>query len=98
MWRTWRPIFGWENLCPVCFADPLGLLVVMPRAQQPVTFADVVAATSHNYYPDVASETKCDDFGRVENRVLILDYGLPYADIVAERRAYYASKVPGNDA
>lgn len=91
MWRTWRPIFGWENLCPIKFADPLGVFVVMPRATQPVTCEDVVAATP-DYYPDITSETKLEDFGRVGNRVLALDYGLPDADMVAERRAYYIRK------
>jgi hypothetical protein len=89
MWRTWRPVFGWENLCPILFADLLGLVVVMPRAQQPVTFADVVEATPGHYYPDTTAETKPEDFGRVGGRVLALDYGLPNADLVRERRAYY---------
>jgi hypothetical protein len=56
MWRTWRPIFKWENLCPITFADPLGVIVVMPRAMQPATFDDVIAATP-DYYPDVTCET-----------------------------------------
>jgi len=93
MWRTWRPVFGWENLCPVIFADPLGIVVVMPRAKQPVT-ADEVDAETPDSYPDTTSETKPDDFGRVEGRLLALDYGLPYADMVAERRTYYRGKAP----
>lgn len=88
MWRIWRPVFGWENLCPIVLADPVGLFVVMPRAEQPVAFEDVVTATP-DYYPDVTCETKPADFGRVGNQVLALDYGLPYADMVVERRAYY---------
>lgn len=91
MWCTWRPIFGWENLCPITFADPVGLVVVMPRATQPVTFDEVVAATP-DYYPDITSETKPADFGRVNSRILALDYGLPYADAVRERRAYYVER------
>ena len=63
----------------------------MPRATQPVTFADVVGATP-DYYPDITSETKPEDFGRVGGRVLALDYGLPFADQVRERRAYYLEK------
>jgi len=88
MWRKWRPLFGWENLCPIKFADPFGLFVIMPRATQPVTFDDVVAARPA-YYPDITSETKPADFGRLGNRVVALDYGLPNADTVAEQRAYY---------
>lgn len=75
------------------FADPLGVIVVMPRAMQPVTFDEVVTATP-DYYPDITSETKLEDFGRVGNKVLALDYGLPDADMVANRREYYISKVP----
>lgn len=91
MWRVWRPIFGWENLCPVKFADPLGVFVIMPRATQPVTFEEVVEATP-DYYPDITSETKPEDFGRVDGRVLALDYGLPDADMVRQRREYYTKK------
>lgn len=65
----------------------------MPRATQPVVFKEVVAATP-NYYPDITSETKPEDFGRVGNQVFALDYGLPDAEMVAERREYYKSRVP----
>jgi hypothetical protein len=91
MWRTWRRVFGWHNLCPILFADPFGLVVVMPRAAQPVTLEEMVEATP-DYYPDITSETKPADFGRVGDRVLALDYGLPDADMVLERRAYYRSR------
>lgn len=65
----------------------------MPRAAQPVTFEDVVAATP-DYYPDITAETKTEDFGRVGDRVLALGYGLADADMVASRREYYESKAP----
>src|SRR5512135_991167 len=84
MWRTWRPIFKWENLCPITIADPLGIFVVMPRAAQPVSLEDVIEATP-DYYPDITSETKPADFGRIGNRVFALDYGLPDANDVLER-------------
>jgi hypothetical protein len=86
VWRVWRPIFGWPNLCPVLLADPLGLFVVMPRADQPVTFAEVVEATP-DCYPEPTNETKVEDFGRVDGRVVALDYGLPWADAIVEARA-----------
>ena len=88
MWRKWRPKFGWENLCPVLFADPLGLVVVMPLAIQPVT-SDEVDEASGDYYPDVDAETKPEDYGRLGTRVVVLDYGLPDDDMVRKRRAYY---------
>ena len=44
MWRRWRPLFGWESLCPIWFADLLGLVVVMPLATPRATQEDVDAA------------------------------------------------------
>jgi hypothetical protein len=70
----------------VVLADPVGMLVVMPRAVQPVTLADVVGATP-NCYPEPSVETKIEDFGRVGDKVVALDYGLPWADTIAETRA-----------
>lgn len=89
MWFFWRPQFGWENLCPILFADPLGLLVVMPRAKQPVTFEDVVNSFPDNY-PDITAETKPEDFGWLNGKLLALDYGLCDVDFVHHRREYYS--------
>lgn len=94
MWRTWRPIFGWENLCPIKIADPFGVIVVMQRADQPVTAEDVDAA-AHDYYPDITAEYKPEDWGRVSGVVFALDYGLPDADMVNQRREYYRTKEQG---
>ena len=94
MWQKWRGIFGWENLCPIICADPLGLLVVMLRAEQPVTFEDVVTARSgeYEYYPDITAETKTDDYGRLGQRVVCVDYGLFSEWVVIDQRTYYESK------
>lgn len=89
IWRVWRPKFGWQHLCPVLTADPCGLLLVMLRAEQPVTFEDVKKATPDHYYPDPTVETKCEDFGRVAGLVVSVDYGLWDAGDVAERRDYF---------
>ena len=88
MWGKWRPIFKWSNLCPVLFADPFGFLVVMPRAVQPVTTEEAHDAFGDDY-PSITSETKAQDFGRIGSVVLALDYGLPWADFVDNRRADY---------
>jgi hypothetical protein len=93
MWRIWRPKFEWPHLCPIILADPIGFVVVMPRAIQPVTFEDICAATG-DYYPDVHAEPKPSNWGRLGEKVVILDYGLPDAGDVAERRACYAEKTP----
>ena len=88
MWQHWRPIFGWENLCPIYFADPLGILVIMPRAKQPVKKEDVI-----NAYPDqdpnITAEGKPEDWGCLDGRILALDYGLHRADAVMNRRKSY---------
>jgi hypothetical protein len=64
------------------------LVVVMPRAVQPVTEAELDAADP-DHYPDITAESKPEDFGRMDGRVVALDYGLPYADMVRERRAHF---------
>ena len=87
MWRVWRPVFGWNSLCPVLFADPLGFVVVMPRAEQPVTRDEVDGLP--DYYPGTTSETKVEDHGRIDTGVVAVDYGLPDRDLVDDRRAYY---------
>jgi hypothetical protein len=89
MWYRWRLVFGWESLCPILFADPLGLVVVMPRAQQRVTEEEIHAATPV-YFPEPTYEAKTEVFGLVNGRVLALDYGLPGRDAVTKMRAYYA--------
>jgi hypothetical protein len=87
MWQRWRPRFQWSTLCPVIYADPFGLLVVMPRAVQPVPQDQVDALP--DYYPDITAETKHEDFGLLGGSIVALDYGLPFEDAVLERRNYY---------
>src|SRR6516162_11182280 len=91
MWRVWRPTFGWPNLCPILFADPAGLFVVMPRAARAVTEQEAREALS-DHYSDIASAPKPGDFGRVGYRVVVLDYGLPGCDAVRERRKYFMER------
>lgn len=91
MWERWRPLFGWTNLCPIKFADSLGLVVIMSRAEQPVTFDEVKAAVTDDY-PNVMMETKPENFGRLAGQVLVLDYGLHDSDLVSDRRNYYNQK------
>ena len=87
MWFHWRPRFEWKTLCPVIYADRFGLLVVMPRAAQPVAQEQVDALP--DYYPEITSETKHEDFGMLGESIVALDYGLPFKDSVTERRKYY---------
>lgn len=96
MWRTWQPVFGWRTLCPVLFSDPLGFMVVMPRANQPVEFCEVTGLP--DAYPDIGAETKPEDYGRIDGRVVALDYGLWDRQLVRERRKYYKSFAETNRA
>ena len=89
VWMVWQPIFNWPHVCPVLVADPLGFIVVMPKCEQPVTAAEVEQAHSDRY-PDVTSESKIADHGRLRNRVVALDYGLPLKEMVQNERSRYA--------
>ena len=89
MWRIWRPKFRWKNLCPIMFADPLGLVVVMVRARQPVT-PDQVYAAIPNDYPDIDCYDKAENFRRLDGRIVAIDYGLWDAAAVRKRRLYLA--------
>lgn len=93
VWRVWRPHFDWSHLCPVIASDPLGLVVLMPRASQPVTQAEVDAADVGQ--PGCDAECKPDDWGRLSGRVVAVDYGLGDEAQAASRRAYYREQSAG---
>ena len=69
---------GWPELCPVVFALPGGWLVVMRRAESltdeewrsfdPATFCE-----RPNYV--VPCEFKQDSFGKLDGRIVAIDYG-----------------------
>jgi hypothetical protein len=90
MWFKWRTVFGWQSLCPVYFADPVGFLVVMPRAAQPVTRAQIESLP--DYYPTYTAECKVEDYGQFAGAVVALDYGLGFSDAIAIQRTYYDGK------
>ena len=43
MWTVWWPKFGWKHLCPVIWGDPEGYILVMQRATQDATHAEIRA-------------------------------------------------------
>lgn len=93
MWFIWRPIFNWKNLCPVVFADPTGFLLVMRRAEQPVSFVDIAEANkAYDYYPDIDVEYKPENWGKLDGKLVCLDYGIAGGEFVVERRKYLESK------
>jgi hypothetical protein len=62
----------------------------MLRAQQPVSFEDVKRANSddYDYYPDIDVEYKPENWGRIREKIVCLDYGLEESERVKQRRAY----------
>ena len=76
------------HLCPVHFADPFGLVVVMARAT-PAQEDDLHVALQWDEYPPPHYELKVSSLGRLNGRVVVIDYGLPDEQMVAERREYY---------
>lgn len=68
---------GWEGVCPVLLADPLGLVVVMPRCRPvPGYFTD-------SYYERlinrgdyrIPAENKPDSWGILNGKTVAVDYG-----------------------
>ena len=88
VWTVWQPMFGWQHICPVLFADPAGLLVIMPRCH-PVA-QHIVDASIEECHPDVNHEPKAADHGYLEGRVVVVDYGLPLPEMVENERSRYA--------
>ena len=91
MWRVWRPIYKWENLCPVVASDPVGIFLIMLKADQPVTFEDI-KQEDYDYYPDINVKYKSENWGRISGKVVCLDYGLAEASSVQKRREYLEDK------
>lgn len=69
---------GWPELCPVVFRLPLGILSVMPRAEvltddEFLAFDVKAFCYTDNYV--VPAEHKADSFGRLDGRIVAIDYG-----------------------
>ncbi len=93
IWNIWRPVFGWEHLCPIIISAPSSLFIVMRKAYQPVSFAEVQEADDcYDYYPDVPMEYKAENWGKVDGKVVCLDYGIDDEDSIINERAYLESK------
>lgn len=89
MWYRWRLVFGWKTLCPILFADPFGLIVIMRRARQPISLQEIRDADP-DYYPDTTAEVKEENFGFLDDgSIVAVDYGVAGRDMLRERRAYY---------
>lgn len=73
MWTMWRPRFGWEHLCPVLWCDPSGGILIMRRATRDATFEEIDALELSD--PEPTCEYKAEDWGHLDGRLVVLDYG-----------------------
>ena len=68
----------WVELCPVLFALPCGLLVVMPKAEalsdEEFLNMDIDKFCNHKNYV-VPVEHKASSFGLLNGRIVAIDYG-----------------------
>jgi hypothetical protein len=95
IWLKWRPKFGWEHLCPVRFCDPFGIILIMDKATQPVTFDEIVLVNDRdydNYYPAVDLEYKPENWGIVEGKMVCVDYGIDESELVIKKREYFEER------
>jgi hypothetical protein len=93
MWQVWCPKFSWQHLCPVVWAAPDGHILIMERAIQDVTEAEIEAFTEDETHPPVTCEYKALDWGHLKDgRLVVVDYG--YAcdneNEIQRQRDYYA--------
>ena len=93
MWKVWKPIFGWENLCPIIISDPTGFFVIMKRGKQPVSFDEIrrVNDEDYDYHPDINVEYKPENWGEIDGKLVCLDYGLDEPESVLKQRSYLKS-------
>jgi hypothetical protein len=88
VWRVWVPEFRWKNVCPVIFADPFGLIVVMPRAKTPISESDLDRELGGSG-PQATAEPKPESYGQLQGTVVAIDYGLPHQEQIIESRKAY---------
>ena len=72
--RQWSQL-GKDCLCPVLFADPFGLLVVMPRLLDPPRQVCPVEVLWFQEVANVPTDRNPSNFGWVDGRMVLWDYG-----------------------
>lgn len=70
-----RALSRWNHhsLCPVLFADPFGLVVVMPRAE--ILSDDEFSRVAHRIPRECFAERKPSSWGYVAGMLVAVDYG-----------------------
>lgn len=76
-----------EMMCPVLFSIPGGFLTVMRRAE-PVSLEEWFANDHAWFYRakglSIPVEDKLDSWGRVDGRIVAVDYGSDYCSYIKE--------------
>jgi hypothetical protein len=93
MCTVWRDRFKWEHLCPVVWCEPAGRILMMQRGTSDATH-DEIDAIYDRYYPSVGCESKTKDWGHVEGKLVVFDYGFDcWTESAMEaQRRYYRDK------
>lgn len=68
----WKCAYKKDKLCPVKFMFPLGLILVMKRAE-PLT-ENEYNSLNINEFKDLPMDNKIINFGKIEGRVVLIDY------------------------
>lgn len=67
-----------DKLCPIKFHMPLGLMVVMPKAiiltKNEISRQDLETFCRVGQYK-IPAEPKCDSFGYLNGKLVVVDYG-----------------------
>ncbi len=64
----------------------------MYRALQPVTFEEIKLANDgeySNYYPNPDMEYKPENWGKIEGKIVCLDYGIDELELITKIRRKY---------
>jgi hypothetical protein len=81
LWHDWQPRYGWDYLCPAIRCSPDGSELVMRaatpcgEADRPALFRLFDEIGKHHPYGAPLGECKVADWGTLEGRFVLLDYG-----------------------
>lgn len=69
----WKCAYKKEKLCPVRFKSPLGLILVMDRAE-PLKDYEYDKDAFDFIFENLPLDNKIINFGRIKDRVVLIDY------------------------
>jgi hypothetical protein len=69
----WSYSYRRNQLCPVIFTFPLGLMIVMKRAET-LSISEYDKAKLEKDFNGLPLDNKISNFGKFENRIVLVDY------------------------